>query len=79
MTRRGHVVWDSAACKPTAAKPVRFTLGVPQVLTIGLEPRGRAARRVRWVAARRRPRATLDAVAMSHGQSSPVRAFKLAG
>ena len=38
VTRHGHVVWDSAACKPAAAKPVQFTLGVPQVLTMVWNP-----------------------------------------
>jgi hypothetical protein len=77
VTQRGHVMWDSAACKPTPAQSVRFTLGVPQVLTMvwnpavkkpagcaGALPTGSAT--------------TLDAVALSHGQSSQVRSFKLA-
>lgn len=74
-TRQGHVVWDSAACKSAPAKPVRFTLGVPRVLTLV------------WDSAITRPAgcggslpagtSTLDAVAMSHGQSSPVRTFKV--
>jgi hypothetical protein len=78
VTRHGRVVWDSAACKLSAAPMVRFTLGVPQVLTItwnrragessgcaGSLPSGA------W--------GTFDAVAMTDGQSSPVRSFKLAG
>jgi hypothetical protein len=77
VTRHGHVVWDSASCKPQAAKPERFVLGVPQVLTMawnrkaegpagcaGVLPAGA------W--------GTFHVVAMSHGQSSPVRSFKLA-
>lgn len=75
VTQHGHVMWDSAACKPAPAKEVQFTLGVPQVLTVvwnpqvthptgcaGTLPSGGSS--------------TVDAVAMSHGQSSPVRAFK---
>ena len=34
VTRNGQVVWDSAGCKPPAAKTVRFQRGVPQLLTI---------------------------------------------
>jgi hypothetical protein len=34
VTRQGRVVWDSAACEPSAARPVRFTPGVPQVLSM---------------------------------------------
>lgn len=80
VTQHGQVVWDSAACKPAAAKNVRFTLGVPQVLTLswnrttsgaagcaGSLPAGAAG--------------TFDAVAMRGGQSgpsSPVITFKLA-
>jgi hypothetical protein len=76
VTRQGHVVWDSATCKPLAAKPVRFTLGVPQVLTVvwnpaAAEPAGCAGSLPADASG------TLDAVAMSDGQSSPVRAFKL--
>jgi hypothetical protein len=76
VTRHGRVVWDSAACKLTAATPVRFTLGVPQVLTIS------------WNRQASKPSScagslpagtggTFDAVAMTDGQSSPVRPFKL--
>ena len=78
VTRHGQVVWDSAACGAPAAKPVRFTLGVPQVLTMVWNPRAVAPAGCAgslpagaW--------GTFDAVAMSHGQTSPVRAFKLGG
>ena len=78
VTRNGHVVWDSTACRPAPAKPARFTLGVPQVLTLTWNPRAT------------RPSGcggsltagesgTFDAVAMSYGQASPVRAFRLVG
>ena len=76
VTNHGQVVWNSAACDPPAAKKVLFTLGVPQVLT------------VTWNRATASPSGcggalpagftgTLQAVAMSHGQSSPVRTFKV--
>jgi hypothetical protein len=78
VTRHGRVVWDSAACKLAAATPVRFTLGVPQVLTISWnrqasKPSGCAGSLPAgtW--------GTFDAVAMTDGQSSPVRPFKLSG
>jgi len=76
VTRRGHVVWDSAACKPLAARPLRFTLGVPQVLTMpwnrqatGPSGCGGSLSAGAW--------GTFDAVAMTAGQSSPVRSFEL--
>jgi hypothetical protein len=76
VTWHGHVVWDSAACKSPAAKPVRFTLGVPQELTMiwnpeAAQPAGCAGSLPAGAAG------TLDAVAMSDGQSSPVHTFKL--
>ena len=78
VTWHGHVVWDSAACKSSAAKPVLFTLGVPQELTMiwnpeAAQPAGCAGSLPASAAG------TLDAVAMSDGQSSPVHTFKLAG
>jgi hypothetical protein len=78
VTRDGHVVWDSAACDPSAAEPVRFTLGIPQVLTMvwnpgAAQPSGCAGSLPSGASG------TFDAVAMSHGQSSPVRAFKISG
>lgn len=76
VTRHGHVVWKSAACKPAPAKPVRFTLGVPQMLTVvwnpgAKHPAGCAGSLPAGTSA------TLDVVAMSHGQSSHVRTFRL--
>jgi hypothetical protein len=78
VTRQGHVVWDSNACKPGPAQPVKFTLGVPQALTMVWnpsvkEPSGCAG------ALPGGAKGTLNAVAVSHGQSSPVRTFKLDG
>ena len=76
VTRQGHVVWDSAACKPRPGSPVRLTRGVPQELTVtwnrqatapsgcaGFLPAGASG--------------TFDVVAMAGGQSSPVRTFSL--
>jgi hypothetical protein len=76
VTSRGRVVWDSAACKPSAAAAVRFTLGVPQVLSItwnrhASEPAGCAGTLPAGDSG------TFDAVAMTDGQSSPVRSFTL--
>lgn len=77
VTSQGHVVWNSAACDPPAAKPVRFTLGVPQLLTVtwnrkAARPAGCAGSLPAGFTG------TLRAVAQSHGQSSPVRTFKIA-
>jgi hypothetical protein len=78
VTRHGRVVWDSAACKPSAARPARFTLGVPQVLTITWNRRaGQPAGCAGSLPAG--TRGTFDAVALTDGQSSPVRSFKLTG
>jgi hypothetical protein len=76
VTRHGHVVWDSAACKPAAAKPVQFTLGVPQVLTMVWNPRAAAPTGCAGSlpAGNSGP---LDAVAMSDGRSSLVHTFTL--
>jgi hypothetical protein len=76
VTSRGRVVWDSAGCKPPAAAAVRFTLGVPQVLSITWnrhagEPAGCAGTLPAGDSG------TFDAVAMTDGQSSPVRSFTL--
>jgi len=77
VTQRGHVVWNSAACKPTSAQAVQFTRGVPQVLTIVWDPSVKQPARCAG-SLPTGTAATLDAVVMSHGQSSPVRSFKLA-
>jgi hypothetical protein len=77
VTRKGHVVWDSAACRPAPARPARFTLGVPQVLALTWNPR---ATRPSGCGGSLKAGGSgpFDAVALSHGQSSPVRAFKMA-
>jgi hypothetical protein len=76
VTRNGQVVWDSAGCKPPAAKTVRFQRGVPQLLTISwnrsaTSPPGCAGSLPAgaW--------GTFQAVAMITGQTSPVRTFTL--
>jgi hypothetical protein len=76
VTSRGHVVWNSAACHPPAARPVRFTLGVPRLLTVTWN---RGAARPAGCAGSLPAGFTgsLRAVAVSHGQSSPARAFRL--
>jgi hypothetical protein len=76
VTWHGHVVWDSMACKPSAAQPVQFTLGVPHVLTMiwnlkAAKPEGCGGSLPAGAAG------TFDAVAMSDGQSSPVHTFKV--
>jgi len=78
VTQGGHVMWDSAACKPAPAQQVRFTLGVPQVLTMAWDPTSKQPAGCAGTLPTG-TEATLDAVAMSHGQSSPVRSFKLLG
>ena len=76
VTRHGHVVWDSAACKPPPAPTARFKLGVPQLLVISWN---RAARHPAGCAGALSPGewGTFDAVAVSGGRSSPVRSFEL--
>jgi hypothetical protein len=78
VTRHGRVVWDSSACKPPAAAPVRFTLGVPQVLSVTWNRRaaGPAGCAGSLPAG---STGTFDAVALTAGQSSPVRSFRLSG
>jgi hypothetical protein len=76
VTRHGRVVWDSAACKPSAAAAVRFTLGVPRVLSVSWNreakgPSGCAGTLSAGASG------TFDAVALTDGQSSPVRSFTL--
>ena len=76
VTSHGHVVWASAACKPPSAAAVRFTLGVPQVLSVTWNRRATAPAGCAgtlpagaW--------GTFDAVATTDGQSSQVRSFTL--
>jgi hypothetical protein len=78
VTSHGRVVWDSAACKPPAAAAVRFTLGVPQVLSItwNRQPSGSSGCAGTLPAG---ATGTFDAVALTDGQSSPVRSFTLSG
>lgn len=76
VTRHGHVMWDSATCGAPAAKQVRFTLGVPQVLTMVWNPRAVAPTGCAGSLAAD-AWGTFDAVALSHDQTSPVRTFKL--
>lgn len=76
VTRQGHVVWNSAACKPKPGSPVRLTLGVPQELTVSWNrqasaPSGCAGALAAGVSG------TFDVVAMTAGESSPVRTFAL--
>jgi hypothetical protein len=89
VTSKGHVMWDSATCaSPPAgevgapAGEVAFTLGVPQVVTLTWNPKaGKPAGCAGSLpaGAGTLDAATLDAVAISNGQSSPVRTFKLGG
>lgn len=76
VTRQGQVVWDSSACRPAAAKPVQFQLGVPQLLTVSWDrqatsPSGCAGSLPAGATG------TFAAVAQTAGQSSHVRTFKL--
>ena len=78
VTRHGQVVWDSVACGSAPGKPVRFQLGVPQLLTVSWNrqaagPSGCAGSLSAGATG------TFDAVAMAAGRSSQVRTFKLAG
>jgi hypothetical protein len=76
VTRQGRVVWDSATCKLSGAAAVRFTLGVPQLLSFAWN---RQAKSPSGCAGTLPPGAsgTFDAVALTDGQSSPVRSFTL--
>ena len=76
VTRHGRVVWDSAACKPSAAAAVRFTLGVPQVLTVSWNRQAKAPSGCAGTLPAGAS-GTFDAVALTDGQSSPVRSFTL--
>jgi hypothetical protein len=76
VTKSGRVVWDSSACKPPAAAPVRFTLGVPRVLSVAWNRRASAPAGCAGTLPAGSS-GTFDAVAMTDGQSSPVRSFTL--
>ena len=76
VTKEGRVVWDSSACKLPGDAAARFTLGVPQVLSIvwnrqAKSPSGCAGALPAGASG------TFDAVALTDGQSSPVRSFTL--
>jgi hypothetical protein len=78
VTRHGQVVWDSATCRPASpsAAQVRFELGVPQLLTVSWNraaagPAGCAGSLPAGASG------TFEAVAMSAGQDSSIRAFTL--
>lgn len=76
VTRHGQVVWDSTACKPSPAKKVRFSAGVPQVLKLIWNP-GAAGPAGCAGSLPAGATGTLDAVALHGSQSSPVRSFKI--
>jgi hypothetical protein len=76
VTRKGHVVWDSSSCAPAPAPTSLFELGVPQMLTISWDrtaahPAGCAGSLPAGATG------TFDAVAISAGRSSTIRAFTL--
>jgi len=76
VTRNGQVVWDSRSCGSPAATTVQFQRGVPQLLTItwnraATSPSGCAGSLAKGATG------TFDAVALTAGQSSPVRTFTL--
>jgi hypothetical protein len=80
VTRKGQVMWDSAACAPQGRAPVapgpaRFTQGVPRVTAITWDRRARRSGCAGAVPAG--ATGTFDAVAMANGMSSQVRAFSL--
>jgi hypothetical protein len=76
VTRQGRVVWDSSACKLSGAAAVRFTLGVPQVLSISWNRQAKLPAGCGGTLSAGSS-GTFDAVALTHGQSSPVRSFTL--
>jgi hypothetical protein len=76
VTRQGHVVWNSTACLPPPAAPVRLTRGVPRELTVSwnrkaTKPSGCAGVLPAGASG------TFDVVAITSGQSSPVGTFAL--
>jgi hypothetical protein len=76
VTSHGQVVWDSDACKPPAAKPLLFTLGVPRVLSLtwnrtAAGPAGCAG------SVPAGTKGSFDAVAIRAGRSSPLATFRL--
>jgi hypothetical protein len=80
VTRKGQVMWDSAACAPQGRAPValgpsRFTQGVPRVTAITWDRRASSIGCAGAVPAG--ATGAFDAVAMADGMSSQVRAFSL--
>jgi hypothetical protein len=80
VTRKGQVMWDSAACAARgraafAPGPARFTQGVPRVTTVTWDRRARSSGCPRALPTG--ATGTFDAVAMADGLSSPVRTFAL--
>ena len=78
VTKHGQVVWDSASCGASAAKPVQFQVGVPHMLTISWN-RGAASPSGCAGSLQKGAAGTFDAVAVTAGKSSQVRTFKLLG
>jgi len=78
VTRHGRVVWDSSACKLSGSAAARFTLGVPQVLSISWDRQATSPAGCGGTLAAGTT-GTFDAVALTGGQSSPVRSFTLSG
>lgn len=76
VTRQGHVVWNSEACKPQPGTPVRLTLGVPQELTVTWNRKATAPSGCAGVLPAGAS-GTFDVVAIMAGRSSPVRTFSL--
>jgi hypothetical protein len=77
VVRHGQVLWDSADCVPrtSAAKPVRFMQGVPQVAVLSWNRKARTSGCAGSVPAG--TWGSVDAVALADGKSSPVRSFTL--
>jgi hypothetical protein len=77
VTRRGHVVWNSASCKSSdqGQQTAEFSQGVPQEVSLTWNRKASAQSCAgtlvpgEW--------GTFQAVAKANGHSSPVRTFKL--
>jgi hypothetical protein len=77
VTRRGQVVWDSAACKAThqGARAVHLTPGVPQVVTLSWDRKASAQSCAGALPSGQQ--GTFQVVAQADGHASPVRSFQL--
>ena len=77
VTRRGNVVWDSAACKAThqGARTVHLTPGVPQVVTLSWNRKASAQSCTGALPSGQR--GTFQVIAQADGHASPVRTFQL--